>query len=284
MRSQWAVGFYVFAAVALGQTPTFEAASVKAVVSDNRARAVMRGGPGTPDAGQITYTNATLMSVLMRAFDVKNFQISGPDWLTSRRYDILARVPAGATRERFNQMLQNLLAERFRLVVHHETRPIQGFDLVTGRGAVKLKPSTESPEPGAEPTGPPKTDSNGFPILDKPGLALMEGVKGKSVITFLTARAQPISALVDMLSREFRLPIADKTGLTGKFDFRLEFAPQPPGALPPPPSADALPEIDDSAPNLTTAVQQQLGLRLNPARIPLDVVVIDRGDPTPIEN
>src|SRR2546430_12075535 len=55
------------------------------------------------------------------------------------------------------------------------------------------------------------------------------GVKGKAVISFLTARAQPLSALVDTLSREFRLPIADKTGLTGKFDFRLEFAPQPPG-------------------------------------------------------
>jgi uncharacterized protein (TIGR03435 family) len=113
---------------------------------------------------------------------------------------------------------------------------------------------------------------------------MMEGVKGKAVITFLTAQAQPISALVETLSKDFRLPILDKTGLTGKFDFKLQFAPQPPGALPRPPSMDGQMEAaDESAPNLTSAVQQ-LGLRLNPAKIPTGLIVIDRADQIPVEN
>jgi uncharacterized protein (TIGR03435 family) len=113
----------------------------------------------------------------------------------------------------------------------------------------------------------------------------MEGVKGKAVVTFLTARGQALAALVDLLSREFRVPVVDKTELQGTFDFKLEFAPQAPGALPRPPSMDGSAEaIDESGPNLMTAVQQQLGLRLVPGKIAVDVVVVDRGNPTPVGN
>ena len=248
----------------------------------------MRGGPGTSDTGQITFTNVTLLAVLLRAYNVKTYQVAGLGWLSSERYDIAAKIPPGTTNEQFNLMLQNLLAERFRLALHHETRELQGFDLVAGRNGPKLKASPEA-DPGAqpapEPVSPPKIDANGFPHLDGPGLVMMEGVKGKAVISYLTARAQPLSALVEMLSREFRLPIVDKTGLTGKFDFTLEFAPQPPGALPPPSSVDGLPDpTDESAPNLITAVQQQLGLKLNPGKIPLNVLIVDRALQVPTEN
>jgi uncharacterized protein (TIGR03435 family) len=116
-----------------------------------------------------------------------------------------------------------------------------------------------------------------FPQLEGPGLLMLEGVKGRAVISYLTARSQSTSALVDMLSKEFRMPIVDKTGLAGRFDFKLEFAPQVPGALTPDPT-------DESAPNLLTAVQQQLGLKLSPAKIPLDVLIIDRADKVPVEN
>jgi uncharacterized protein (TIGR03435 family) len=105
----------------------------------------------------------------------------------------------------------------------------------------------------------------------------MEEVRGRAVVTLMTARAQPVFALVDRISREFRLPIVDETGLVGNFDFNLEFAPQRPGSLEPDTSAD-------SAPNLLSAVPQQLGLRLIPKRIPVDVLVIDRADKMPIEN
>jgi uncharacterized protein (TIGR03435 family) len=265
----------------MGQTPAFEAASVKvSTAPDLRSR--MRGGPGTADPGQITYSNVTLVAVLMRAFDAKSYQVTGPDWLSSRRYDITAKVPEGTSAEQFRAMLRSLVTERFQLETRVESREMAGYELVAGRGATKLKASSES---GSEvPDAPPKRDGDGFPILEHPGIVLMEGKKGTAVVTFLTARGQPLSALTDLLSRDFRMPVVDKTGLTGNFDFNLEFAPQAPGALPKPPVADGSAETpDESAPNLVTAVQQ-LGLRLQSKRVLVDVVVVDRGNPTPIGN
>ena len=246
----------------------------------------MRGGPGTDDTGRIIFTNVTLMSVLLRAYDVKSYQVTykttGPGWLSSERYDITATIPPGATKEQFNRMLQRLLTDRFHLVLHHETKPLQGYELVSGKNAPKLKTSTAS-GPDVEVTEAPKTDANGFPLLSAPGLVMMEGVRGTAVVSFLTARAQPLSALVEWLSKEFRLPVMDKTGLTGKFDFTLEFAPQPPGALPPG-SVETSPDTaDESGPNLMTAVQR-LGLKLEPRKIPVDVLIVDKADKIPSEN
>jgi uncharacterized protein (TIGR03435 family) len=212
------------------QRTVFEVASVKPAPSQSgvRVRASMRGGPGTADPEQIAFTNVTLTNVLLRAFDVKTYQLTGPEWISAERYEIIAKIPPGTTKEQFNLMLQNLLAERFHLAVHHETKELQGYELVTGRGGPKLKPSTET-GPDVQPTEAPKTDANGFPQLSAPGLVMMEAVRGKAVVSLLTARAQPLSALVEMLSKEFRLPVVDKTGLPAKFDFTLEFAPQAPG-------------------------------------------------------
>jgi uncharacterized protein (TIGR03435 family) len=238
----------------------------------------MRGGPGTNDPGQMNLTSVTMFDVILRASDAKAFQLSAPDWVSSQKYDIVAKVPPGTSKEQSNQMLQALLAERFHLVIHHETKALQGFELAAGRGGSKLKPSNDSGAPAPTQSGPPRTDANGYPQLDGPGLLMMEGTRGRAVVVFLTARSQPISSLVELLSREFRMPIFDRTGLVGKFDFKLEFAPQPPGALP----ADA--PDDSGAPNLTTAVQEQLGLRLNPSKVPTDVLIVDRADKIPTEN
>jgi uncharacterized protein (TIGR03435 family) len=266
------------------QAPVFEVASVKVSLSQT-GRGSMRGGPGTSDPGQITFTNVTLFNVILRAYDVLNFEVSAPGWLSSQRYDIAAKVPPGTSMEQCNRMLQSLLAERFHLTLHHETKELQGFELIPGRNGSKLKFSSESGAAAPQsPSAPPMTDASGYPLLDGPGLLLMEGAKGKAVIVFLTAKAQPLSALVKLLSREFRMPILDKTGLAGKFDFKLEFAPQAPGALPPS-SPDGAPDpADDSAPNLTTAVQRQLGLRLHPSKVSIDVLVIDSADKVPTEN
>jgi uncharacterized protein (TIGR03435 family) len=235
----------------------------------------MRGGPGTSDAGRIVFTNVTLMSVLLRAYDLKPLQATGPDWLSSERYDITATIPPGATKEEFKLMLQHLLAERFHLALHHESRQLQGYELVKSKTETKLKQSQETGQ-DVVPTEAPKTDANGFPQLTAPGLLIMEGVRGTAVVSFLTARAQPISALTELLSKEFRLPVLDKTGLSGKFDFTLEFAPQAPGALPR--------ETADEASNLISAVPQQLGLKLRSKKIPIDVLIVDRANKLPTEN
>src|SRR5947209_8710373 len=129
---------------------SFEVASIKPAPppSDPHKFMVgMRGGPGTPDPGQITYSNVTIRNVLMNAYDVKEFQISGPAWLNNERYDITAKVPPGTTKEQFKLMLQNLLAERFKVTLHHETKDLPMFALVVAKGGSKLKESAPLPPP-----------------------------------------------------------------------------------------------------------------------------------------
>src|SRR5947207_312669 len=122
---------------AFGQaSPSFEVASVKpaeAPSTPGMLRVGMRGGPGTPDPGQITYSNVSLKNVIMNAYNVKGYQITGPKWLDSERFDIVAKVPKGATKEEFRLMLQNLLAERFKLSLHHESKELPIYGLVVGK-------------------------------------------------------------------------------------------------------------------------------------------------------
>ena len=104
---------------------------------------MMRGGPGSPDPGQITYSNVSLKQVLTNAYGIKSYQVSGPKWLDSERFDIVAKIAMGATKEQFQMMLQNLLAERFKLAVHHETKELPIYALVVGKGGPKLKETVD---------------------------------------------------------------------------------------------------------------------------------------------
>lgn len=138
MNSAWAmVASLLLMPTAWGQeqrlTPTrlqFEVASVKRFAPVPTAGGVYfgppRGGPGTPDPGLITWTYARLRDLLMTAYDVKTYQVYGPDWLNTERYDILARVPANATKDQVRVMWQTLLSDRFLLVLHHESRGFPG--------------------------------------------------------------------------------------------------------------------------------------------------------------
>ena len=116
-------------ATALGQAPerlTFEVASVKRSAPVPASGGVFfgppRGGPGTSDPEQITWTYATLKGLLMRAYDVKAYQVSGPAWLDTERYDVAAKVPVGVTKEQVERMWQNLLEERFGMTLHRELK------------------------------------------------------------------------------------------------------------------------------------------------------------------
>ncbi len=132
-----------------GQAPdktlTFEAASVKpaaAPVPDGRGRIMIAGpsgGPGTKDPGRIRYPFMNLKQLLTTAYDVKAYQISGPAWLDSERYDITATMAPGTTKEQFQVMLQNLLAERFKVAIHRETKELPMYSLVVAKSGSKLK-------------------------------------------------------------------------------------------------------------------------------------------------
>jgi uncharacterized protein (TIGR03435 family) len=311
-------GLVVFTScAALAQTaessPSFEVASVKpaAPITGNRIQVGMRGGPGTPDPGQITYNNVTVKNVLMNAYGVKGFQISGPGWLDSERYDIVAKVPRGATKAEFMVMLQNLLAERFKLTLHREKKDLPMYALVVGKNGPKMKESVEdaAPKGGGPADGPaavmgkPTVDRDGFPVLPPAAagrtavsLALMNGN------VRMTASKQPMSGLAEDLSRQLDLPVVDMTGLTGKYDFTLYFSPEglagmrlPAGLAPPPPNAAppgeggpgspmASAPDGQSNPSLFAAIQEQLGLKLEQRKGPVDLLVIDHLEKAPIEN
>lgn len=308
------------AAAAPAQTSSakleFEVASIKPAAPQEPGRPIRigaAGGPGTTDPGQLKYSNASLQMLIMQAYNVKRFQVTAPDWMNSAQFDIVAKVPPGASKEDVRVMLQNLLAERFQMKVHMEKKEMQAYALVAAKGGVKLKPS-ENATPGELPAAfngppaPPKMDRNGFPMLppNMSGGALMM-FNGSQMR--MTASKRTMANICDFLSGQLSKPVVDQTGLTGTYDFNLEFAPDGPlmgpgGAAmppppPPPPGATAgmvvgvpggaapggpPPGAGDPAPTLLGAVQDQLGLKLEPKKLPVDIVVVDHAEKTPTEN
>src|ERR1035437_5587594 len=126
----------------------------------------MRGGPGTDDPGQFTAPRASLMSLLATAYGVAFDQISGPDW--TEIYSVAAKIPPNTTKEQFNLMLQNLLAERFHLTLHHGTKDFTVYELVVAERGPKIDPSPPDVDGAtAPPAGPfrDETDKNGFPVV-----------------------------------------------------------------------------------------------------------------------
>jgi uncharacterized protein (TIGR03435 family) len=271
---------------AFAQGQTFEVASVKpsppVPASGGLYFGPPRGGPGTPDPEQITWTYALMKTVLMTAYDLKNYQINGPAWLDSERYDIAVKIAPGATQEQVIAMWQNLLAERFGLKIHHEPKEFQVSELVVGKDGPKLKDTVQDLSLPLPP-GPPQR-KNGE--LLSPGFVVTifpdpNGAHARSV-----ARAQGLTQIAAMLGNQLGRPVVDKTGLMGKYDFSLEYAidlkgvPLPPGIDPVAPGDNA----SEPMPTLAEAVQKELGLRLVPAKAQLDVIVIDKLERVPTEN
>jgi uncharacterized protein (TIGR03435 family) len=240
-------------AVALCQS--FEVASVKP--SDPSARGSQMGlSPG----GLFTAKNATLKSLIQQAWDVRDFQISGgPGWLDTEGYDIEAKgdgpgVPEDemrkmpeAQRNRMEQefllRVRTLLADRFQLKVHRETKELPVYALIVAKGGPKIHPATEDGSPGG-------------------GLRTSRGSAGVEI----TGKKVLLASLVRRLSDQVSRTVLDKTGLKGSYDFKLTFAPdrgpgQPPG--------------DSDGPSIFTAVQEQLGLKLDAQKGPVEVLVID---------
>ena len=275
-----------------GQTAdnlTFEVASVKRTPSpEPNARVFFgppRGGPGTSDPVQITWTNAALLAILQTAYDVQIFQVTAPDWMNTERYDIVAKVPVGATKAQVHVMWQNLLKERFGLVLHHESKDFQVEELTVAKGGSKLK---ETSDPNIEPFtpvgGPPKLDKNGSPEMNGSGAIVMISLNANNPTAHMTAKGLPLSDIATRLAGLLRRPVIDKTGLTGKYDFTLEYAPELAGI--PMPAGFPAPTDGASDPptSIPSAVEKQLGLKLTSTKGMLDLIVVDRAEKVPTEN
>jgi uncharacterized protein (TIGR03435 family) len=285
--------------MAFGQT--FDVATVKPSppLTGGGIRIGMNGGPGTRDPGRASYTGVTLKMLMQNAYGVKPYQISGPGWLDTERYDIVASVPEGATKEQFNVMLQNLLKERFGLEFHRETKEFPLYELTVLKNGPKMKHSAEVPAGAPEPpppSGPAPVGKDGLPQLQPGRAGAMMMMRPGGIHMAVTM--QPMERLTDMLGNQLGVPVVDKTGLTGNYDFTLDFAPEQgqglmpglPPPPPPPPGGDAGPgkiavRGDPSdAPNIFTAVQEQLGLKLDKKKGPLDLLIVDHAGKTPTEN
>jgi uncharacterized protein (TIGR03435 family) len=278
-------GLSVFAGgMAVAQTAedtlTFEIASVKQ--SGPASVRNFEGGPGTKDPGRYTATSAVLRDLLFAAYRVRgdfSEQISGPAWIDTEKYDVAIEIPPGTTKEQFQRMLQNLLAERFQVAIHHETKVFPIYELVVAKNGPKLNASVENSGIAGEPPskGLRPVDRDGFPVLPA-GHANIAARFGPGTVAHWIAHQQAMEEFARMLNQPLAAgrKVIDKTGLTGKYDFKLFYQFE---VLGKPPS-----DSDEPAPTLDRALQQQLGLKLVDAKAPFDVVVVDHAERVPTEN
>ncbi|MEI9976270.1 MAG: TIGR03435 family protein [Ignavibacteriota bacterium] len=242
--------------------PTFEVASVK-VAADPKGLTLSKGGAGYPSPTLWTATNWSLSFLITRAWHLSQPQISGPASMEDARYDITAKVPPNASPDDFNRMLQTLLTERIGLVTHHELREQPVYEMSIVKGGPKMKES----EP------------------------LHDGEKAQAYSTYtkdgdyrLVARMTRFFDIVKWWERFVQRPIVDHTGLSGNFDFVLEFPPPEPLGQ----SSAAMSAVAVSTgeamggaylPRLTfpEAVEKQLGLRLEAKKGKADVLVNSSG-------
>jgi uncharacterized protein (TIGR03435 family) len=217
------------------------------------------GGPGTTDPGQITWSGTTLKTLLATAYDVKQYQISGPTWLDSERYAIAVKLPEGATKEEVNVMWQNLLKERFGMVVHHESRVFQGEEMTLPKGASKLK----------------ETGTGRDELLDRylPTPDWLFADTADRQTRRLLARALTLQQVASILEQVAGHPVIDKTGLTRKYDFNVEVQFDTP-----------MPGDGNGMYAIASALEENYGLKLVKSTVTLDVIVVDHAEKTPTEN
>lgn len=247
---------------AAGQT--FEVASIKPS-GPNSVRG-SDGGPGSHSPERYTFGQATILDLVTNGYNVEPFQVSSKTALDRDRFDLAATLPPGATRDQLRAMIRNVLAERFHLKIHVESREFSAYALEIAKSGAKLKPA--SPDTPLPPEPFPQLPSG------KPGMTAANVSADGYLITRVTARQMSLSILTRMLRQPGEPPIVDRTGLTGAYDFTLEFARETPKANPEAPPA----------PILATAIQQQLGLQLVGRKLAFDVVVVDSVDRLPTEN
>jgi uncharacterized protein (TIGR03435 family) len=261
-------------------TPVYEVVSIKPPARPGgRGAGVMQGGPGTTDPGQFAIRNMAIRTIILRAYAIQEFQLTGPAWMESERYDIVAKVPAGTNKADSLPLLRSLLAERFHLVLRREQKELPGYNLVVAKGGPKFMESAPTAENGDPMERGLGSDKNGYPIL-APGAS---GTKIDSAMyggahTQTSAR-ETMSNFALELARELGKPVTDGTGLTAQYDFKLHWV----GELTAPPG-EPRPTAAIDGPDLPAAIQQQLGLKLEPRRVPTEILVVEHVEKAMVEN
>jgi len=287
------VSFALACGVAYSQpsdlTLTFEVASVKASPPrppNGLIRVGCTGGPGTKDPGRWACQNMTVFNLISNAYNLKRYQMP-PDNFEADRYEIAATMAIETTREQFRERLKNLLKERFKLAVHFEKKEVPGYELMVAKGGVKMKeaqPPKDNPDDGKAPgrDGPLQRDKEGFPIL----------ARGEDTMAIMGGKARWVSPqctmdrIANMMVNQLNAPVTDATELTGKYDVNMFWEASgfsngvlraaPAGAEPVAPEPDG--------PTIFTALQDQLGLKLQSKKASIEALVIDHLEKVPTEN
>jgi uncharacterized protein (TIGR03435 family) len=277
-------------------TLVFEVATVKSFIMPPPGEPRTVGAPASPN--RASYVGRTLKMLISEAWGVKTYQVTGPAWLDSERYEVTAVLPEGKTREQAKFMLQNLLAERFGLKMHRETKEMAVYALAAGKSGPTLKESRLSPPmtdqtTPVNPSAPPR-DKDGFLVLPegRPAFAVTTGPNGNlqmasrmQTMDDFAAHLADFAAFLGIAEK----PVLDKTGLTGRYDINIEFSatnrfltnraaegvPAPGGLVP---AADP-----DSVHALATTLER-LGLKLESAKAQITIFTVDQANKTPQPN
>jgi uncharacterized protein (TIGR03435 family) len=271
------------------QLPTFEVASVKKHPPENgQKEGIVMGGA---DVSEFRASNVTMKMLIATAYSVREFQIAGgPSWINSERWDVDAKVEdllaeqlqkLSRQEQQAQQalMLRSLLLDRFALGVTRGTKEGTVLALVVAKGGPKLKEIPPA-DPQAPTELPPSRRVPGQASTPPPGQALMM-MNGSTGLATIASNAVPIASLANQLSQMVGQQVVDQTGLKGTYQYTLRFAPQGglPG-MPPPQEAEAAP--DNNTASIFTALQEQLGLKLQSTKGEIDTITIDHiEEPSP---
>jgi uncharacterized protein (TIGR03435 family) len=255
--------------------PQFEVASIKPSAPDERFIRV-RGAPG----GRVDINNVTLKFLIQYAWGVQPFQISGgATWSDSLHYDISAKAESDPKGDEMLLMLRALLEDRFQLKIHRETKEAPIYALVLARKDGKLGPGLTLAQDGGcvkiDPSKPPEPPPPGTPRPNYCGGQMMSPKSLKAV-------SVPVANILAILARTLGRTVVDQTGLKGNYDISLEWSPDEAQLAMLPPDLPR-PPVDASGPSIFTAIQEQLGLKLESQKGPVEMLAIDRAE-KPSEN
>jgi len=247
-----------FGQVAAESRPTFEVASIKL----NKANTPVDMGVGNGQGGG---HNVTLKALLAFAYRLPDFQISGgPGWAGSERFDVEGKAQdRAADPDRLRRMLQSLLEDRFQLKLHRETKAAPAYALLIAKGGPKIKRSQDQTSPAVNGPAPPGAGPNHG--------AMRLGASS------LIGNAVMLSLFTRLLSQRLDRPVIDRTNLTGRFDLQLQWSPEVGEPLYGP-GGNPLPPGDPSGPSIFTAIQEQLGLKLESIHMPVEFLVIGHAE------
>jgi uncharacterized protein (TIGR03435 family) len=282
----------VFPDSAPAQAPAFEVAVIKPSLPMAEALPLLREGKLKAgvniDRARVDMGFVTITDLIVEAHKVKPYQISGPDWLSMERFDIQAKLPDGAAEDAVPQMLRTLLADRFGMRTHTESRTLSAYALIVGKNGPKLQPSTLPPDPEPAKGLSTLTPSASGTVTSSGGPAgptrMTMGPNGVQMV-MLKAR---ISGLADLLTSILGRPVVDRTGLTGYYQIALDIPQQDVQnvaralGMGGPAASIGVPS-DPGGSSLFQAVEQ-FGLRLDSRKEQIETLVIDHIEKLPTAN